>query len=274
MDSDSQMSFEFQEQPAGDNALAEEKKTSRKEKLPLRLKKSVLGWLAIQTPSGIAVDVPTRISRYKASIAAFWSIPVRKILKPEKTLIVEIKTGREECWPDCGEKDKLLPILAMEKSKLERLREIVKKEEPFLRENDSLFDDIDIWRFEKSENKEYHKCVRKIEKLEHAVYKGSVFEKIRTARVADYLYLAVPDGTVKPSELADGWGLLYIKDDLSVEIAASAFNWNSSSDNRYHLIQNMAVSSVHKILFTQGVNLSEKGLISFSAAPKRRRRSF
>ena len=269
MSNDSQMFFEFKEQRDANRAAR-----MHAEKLSVKLKKAVLAWLSAQNPSGIALDVPTRISKYKASIAASWSLPVRKMLKPDKTVIVELRNGRDECWPDCGEKEKLLPILEMEKEKLRAIREIIKKEEPSLRENDSLFDDIDIWRFEKSENKEYHKCVRKVEKLEHAIYKGSVFEKIRSARVADYLYLAVPEDTVKPTELADGWGLLYIKDDHSLEVAAEAFNWNSSADNRYHLIQNMAVSSIHKILFTQGVNLSEKGEIYFTAAPKRRRRQY
>lgn len=267
MTTDSQMFFEFREQQAQERAAK-----LQAERLSVKLKKSVLAWMSSQNPTGISLDVPTRISKYKASIAAFWSVPVRKVLKPEKTIIVELRNGRDECWPDCGEKEKLLPILEIEKEKIKVLRETIKKEEPQLRENDSLFDDIDIWHFEKSENKEYHKSVRKVEKLEHAIYKGSVFEKIRSARVADFLYLAVPEGSVKPTELADGWGLLYIKEDHSVEVVAEPFNWNSSTENRYHLIQNMAASSIGKILFTQGVNLTEKGEVYFSTLPKRRRR--
>jgi hypothetical protein len=258
MDNSGQMSFDFSS--AG----------TERPFAPLRMKQIVLAWLASQNPTGLAADVPAKISKYKAAAAAFWSVPVKKTLSPVKTVIVDIRHSREKCWPDCSEKNKLLPLLNEYKKRENRLREIIKLKEPFLRDGDTLFDEVEIWHFEKTANPEYHECRKKIEEVEHALYHGSRFEQIRRANIADCLYLAVPDRSVHPNEVADGWGLLYFKKDFSLKIVKEAFDWNCPENKRMHLVQNIAMSSTSKTLFSFGINKKKKGGICFTPVPRRR----
>jgi hypothetical protein len=239
---------------------------------PLNLKRAVISWLIARKPTGIGVDVPTRISKYKADAAAFWSIPLKKkILKPERTAIVEIRNNREMCWPDCSEKEKLLPLLRETKELQKKLQFVIREEEPELKDPDTLFDEIEIWSYEKSKNKEYHKCCRQLEEVEHALYRGSRFEQIRRAHVADLLYLAVPENSVHPDELADGWGLLFVNEKLEVSLVKEAENWNCPEANRHHLIQNMAMASTKNMLFAHGINYRPDDSVVFTPVPRRRR---
>jgi hypothetical protein len=255
-------------------AEAAEKAESSTDKLlkPADMKRAVLAWLAAGGPTGLALSVPTRISKYQADAAAFWSVPGRKrLMYPEKTVIVEIRKSREQCWPDCSRHEELLPLLRLEKEKKVAIESVIRKEEPELKDTDTLFPEYESWDYRRSRNKNYHSCLRRIEKIEHALYKGSRFEQIRRAHVADYLYLAVPEGTVAPQELADGWGLLFIRKDMSVEIVKEAENWNCPPENKLHLVQNIAACTLKNTLFANGITVAKNGKTSFIPVPRKRR---
>ena len=182
------------------------------------IRQALATWLLKRSPTGIGYKVPTRFSKFQADIAAFWSTPKGKYLNPERTAIIEIRRGREECWPECSSQDKLLPLLRGLKEQREALRADIRINEPDLRRDDNLFDEYVDWDYDQSVNREYHRCMKQIRHTEKALYNGSRFEMIRRAGVANLLYLAVPDGTVSPDEIADGWGLIYWKEDLSTEV--------------------------------------------------------
>jgi hypothetical protein len=240
---------------------------------PLALKRSVVAWLLRQAPSGMALGVPTRISKYKADIAAFWASPRNRLMLTDKTVIVELRNKREECWPDCSRHDDLLPQLVKLKAEKAEIEAVIRKNEPHLRDSDMLFDDFDKWDYAESENKKYHKCCRKIDNMEHAIYKGSRFEQIRRAHVANYLYLAVPTGSVHPHELADGWGLLYVNEDLTIEVIKEAGKWECDQKHKLHLVQNIASSNVDNLLFNIGIRKNKSGEIRVGKVPRRRRDS-
>ena len=258
-----QLSFDFSAQTA-----AASDKNSVQSLSPLEMRRAALGWVAAQKPSGIAAGVPTRIQRYKADVAAFWSLPHKNLLRPDKTLIVEIRPSREHCWPDCSRKEELLPQLRSQKDLKAQLQAEIRKTEPELKDTDCLFDEYESWSYQLSRNKTYHKCCRKIENLEHALYQGSRFEQIRRAHVADYLYLAVPSGAVHPHELADGWGLLYIMPDRTVKEIKKADTWDCPFDNKLHLVQNLAASAQENVLFSYGLRINAKGEPRFTPIPR------
>ena len=294
---DEQMSFDFNVPPKGikpiepsvaeskvqyepETAIApqstpEEKKstTVSKELKPREMKRAILGWLIPQKPSGAALSVPTRVSKYCADVAAFWSSPGKKrLMHPDKTLIVEIRRSREQCWPDCSRQEELLPLLREKKEEKASLETEIRKNEPELRETDTLFPEYESWDYKSSKNKKYQRCLRQLEDIEHALYKGSRFEQIRRAHVADYLYLAVPAGTVLPNELADGWGLININSDMTTEVIKEADTWECPEINKLHLIQHIATSSKKSLLFANGVNELSTGKVSFTPIPKKRRK--
>lgn len=244
----------------------------RERRRVIEYRRAVVAWLACQKPSGIALKVPTRFSKYLADIAAFWSVPRKKLFYPQKTVIVEIRTKREKCWPDCSNKEELLPRLRELKEAKKSLEAIIRKTEPELRDDDNLFDDFEIWSYERSKNKDYQHCRRTIEETEHALYQGSRFERIRRAHVADYLYLAVPCGVVHPHELADGWGLIYLDQNYGVDVIKEAEPWHCPEENKLHLVQNIASATLESVLFSLGIVYdSRNGETAFVPIPHRRR---
>lgn len=239
---------------------------------PQNMKRAILGWLLSLKPSGAGICVPTRVSKFCADVAAFWSSPGKKrLMQPTRTVIVEIRRTREQCWPDCSRQEELLPLLIEQKELRRSLETEIRKTEPELKDSDTLFPEYESWRYAESKNRNYRHCLRQIEKIEHALYEGSRFEQIRRAHVADFLYLAVPEGTVNPNELADGWGLINIKSDLSAQLVKEAESWNCPVANRLHLAQNIAASSRDTLFFAFGIRAGKDGKPKFSPIPKRRR---
>jgi len=238
---------------------------------PKDQKRAIIGWLATQSPNSIGLSVPTRISRYKADVAAFWSEVKGKLLAPSKTMIIEVRGSREACWPDCSESTQLLSILSNYKKQRAELQETIRETEPNLRDMDTLFEEFQIWNYSQSTNSEYIECCQKIENIEEALYKGTRFQQISDATAADYLYLAVPAGEITVNEIADHWGLLYINDDMTVDVIQDAEKINCHTENQIHLIQNIARATYNSLLFTQGIQQVAEEEIIYTPIPRRRR---
>jgi hypothetical protein len=243
------------------------------------IQRAVLRWLEETTaPTGMAADVITRVSRLKADVAAFWSQPERnphnegphRIMRPVRTTLVQCHLEREECWPDCTRSNEILPKLKAMKAEMAQVQETIHQTEPHLRDGNSLFVEYAEWRYEESTNPDYHRLRRAIEKLEHGLYHGTKFERIRQAQVADCLYLAVPSGLVEPDEMADGWGLLWVEQDLTVRERVPAEARDCMAENRMHLIQNLAAACRDHTLMAHGV-AHAKGDVFFVKPFVRRR---
>lgn len=227
------------------------------------LRRAVLRWLEQQDapPTGSAVNVVTRISRLKADVAAFWSQPIRnpgtdgprQILTPARTAIVQCHAEREECWPDCIRSQEILPQLKDLKAQLAAVEAQIRREEPELRDANTLFEEYAEWHYEESRNRRYLQLRHAIRKMEHGLYHGTKFERIRSAQLADHLYLAVPAGLVERAELADGWGLLWIQDDLEVTVVHEPEERDCLPMNRMHLVQNIAAAAKPPTLRYNGV---------------------
>lgn len=240
--------------------------------------RAVIRWLLLGGIHGLAVGVPTRVKRYRADVAGFWNhagkladgVEVNKLLVPSQTVVVECRTGRAACWPDCAASNVLLPRLRELKTERQTLEAEIQQREPELRESSGLFDEYSEWNYSGSTNKQYHRVRRDIEKTEKALYKGTRFESLRAAGVADYLYLAVPEYAVHPHELADGWGLLWVSESLSVTVAGPAEDRKCSPGKRFHLVQNIASAALGSVLFAYGIRQISADY-QFGPMPRRRR---
>ena len=244
------------------------------------IRRAALRWLEeTAPPTGMATFVVTRIQRTRADVAAFWSEPVRnaagegpeRILTPQRTVIVQCYAERDECWPDCSRSQGMLPQLKALKAELAEVEATIRKEEPELRDSNALFEEYAVWRYDESRNRRYHKIRRAIFRVERSLYDGTAFERIRSAQLADHLYLAVPAGLVEATELADGWGLLWVEDDLSVRVIAAAEPRECLSANRLHLVQNIAAAAKTSELLANGIARRDDAVIL--TRPMRRRRS-
>lgn len=264
------------QETAPENTIPESVPIPVKEKLvpalsPLRMRQAVLKWLAMQEPSGIATKVATRISKYQVDVAAFWSVPFGNRRRIKKTVLVEIRNDRDHCWPDCSNRETILKKLRDLKAQKASLEEIIKQTEPELKASDTLFEEFECWDFEKSQNSDYHKCLSDIEDLQHSLYKGSRLELIRQSQTADFIYIALPEGTIHADELIDGIGLLAIKDNLEIEEVKAADNLTCKAENRSHIVQNIAIACCKNSLFANGVNVV-KDRIFITNPPRRRRK--
>ena len=245
------------------------------------LQRSVLRWLEQTKPTtSLAAGVITRISKLKADVAGFWSKPKKntheegpeRILVPTATIIVQCHVERDGCWPDCIKSKQILPQLRTLRDELAEAEAQIQENEPRLRRDDTLFEEYAEWNYENSTNRSYHRLRHAISKMEHGLYHGTKFERIRSAQLADYLYLAVPAGMVQGSELADGWGLLWIEDDLEVTVVVEAQNRECLPSNRMHLIQNIAAGAKNAELLHNGVTTYTKGEVAFIKPMRRRSR--
>ncbi len=235
----------------------------------LSLRRAVIAWLLESKPNGIGINVPTRFTKFLADVAAFWSKPVKgKFLVPYRTVVVEIRHNREDCWPDCSAREQILLSLKNKKEEKRRIEAQIRKTEPELKDTDNLFNEYESWNYSATKNKSYQKCLKEIEKLEHSLYKGSYFEQIRRTHVATALFLAVPADAVHADELANGWGLIYVSHDKKVKVVKEAEERECSEQSKMHLVQNIASSNLKSLLMTNGIRQLPSGKTIFTRVPK------
>jgi hypothetical protein len=244
----------------------------------LDLQRAVMGWLNQGGATGMAAQVPTRVSRYKADVAAYWSQVCRRrlesgparVLRPQKTVVVEIRCTRSECWPDCGNSEELAPLLRKLRRQQEELQASIRSDEPDLQHTDVLFEEYAEWDYSRTSNAAYHQLCKEIRKIEKSLYQGTKFEGLISAQVADEAYLAVPARALHPREVATGWGLIWVRENLDIEVIAPSAGHACGEENRLHLVQNIGRASRKSVLFANGVHPTSSGPI-FLPIPRRRR---
>ena len=265
---------QLEPEPVPEESIAEEEPEQEPQPLSRNdLQRASLAWLASLNPTAAAMRVPTRLAKFRAAAAAFWSSPGRhRLLQPDLTVVVEARISRNDCWPECSDSEAILPSYREFQASRRSLEESIRKNEPFLLDSDVLFPEIEYWNYEDTENPDYKPCLEKLAEFESALYRGSRFERIREGAVANELYLAVPDGMIDPDELAEGWGLLYVYPDMHVKMIRKAAHYDCPQEHMLHLSQNIAASSLRDVLFAHGIYQEADGKISYRRPPKLRSR--
>jgi hypothetical protein len=253
------------EQLTFDHSLFEEDSTRRMG--PKALRRAALAWLLAQDPVALALQVPTSYRRYLADAAAFWAPDADGL---QRTVVVETRKSRAACWPDHVRSEALLPELRGLKRQREAREVRIREQEPHLRESTTLFEEYADWNYGASRDAGYHSILADIAKAEKAIYRGTRFELLSRAEMASELYLAVPERSVHPHELADGWGLLWVADDLSVTPVAVATALPCPAPNSAALIRGIATAASKAVCFAAGLKKAGDE-VRFVRPPKRRR---
>ena len=230
------------------------------------LKRATLAFLASLNPSGLAADVPVWKERGKAGAAAFW-LESGKVVR---TAAVEIRTALNASVETAGnaEQFNMLKLARMER---EMLEQEIRRTEPELRDESMLFSEFEHWDYSASGNSAYQECVRKIRQLEHNIFHGSRLERFRSAGIASELYLVVPEGSLDPAFLADGWGLVYVKKDLTFELMKAPVRQDVPEKNQLYLALGAAASGKSEVLFAHGIHCGSGDLPKCGPLPRRRR---
>ncbi len=237
-----------------------------------QLRQAVLAHLVREGATGVGLRVPSRVRRFQADLAAYWSEPVRRINRITRCVMVDVYADRNLCLPECADRDGVARELAELKAQRSAMEDEIRRAEPELRETDALFEEFQSYDYTRSSNRAYQKLCRRIGALHQSLYKGTRVEQLSQAGVADYLYMAVPENLIAPEELFDGWGLWYILPDRSVREVKPAGRQDCKDVSRQHLVQNIGSAALKSVLFAQGVRLTAAGTIHFTRPPRARRK--
>ena len=92
----------------------------------------------------------------------------------------------------------------------------------------------------------------------------------RAADAVSELYLIAPENSVSPDALADGWGLVYVRDDLTWQVVRPPENRNVPAEKRVRMALNIAATSQPDVLFAAGIQPGSDGPVC-GPLPRRRR---
>lgn len=213
------------------------------------LRRAVIQWLMKRedTPGAIGLDVPTGMVSDRADIAALWSSPVRiekrNLLMPSRSLVVVCALTRSECYAASVNPDALINEMRYIKKRLVSLEEIIRQEEPLLRDTHSLFEEYADWDYEHSQNMEYQTCRARAKEISEKLYRGTRMERIQRNKIANELYVAIPEGILFPDEVMPEWGIITVSEDYVARMERKAPVKEASPDAQLHLAQKIAASN-------------------------------
>lgn len=229
------------------------------------IKRGVVQWFwNNQAPDAMALEVPTKNASLKVDIAAIWNSTrktkvdgrTQNIIEPAVTAIVITSISRKECWPECSKPDEILKEISASKKRISQLEADIREQEPNLRERGVLFEEFATWNYERSTSKAYHREVHRLQSLESMLFKGTKLARVAATKCASLNYLAVPENTIAPIELLDGWGLFYVNVDTEeARLIKPPTEYDTTLELKQHLAINMLVSSTKQVNDAIGVRL-------------------
>ncbi|MGN0867285.1 MAG: hypothetical protein ACI4SG_06380 [Oligosphaeraceae bacterium] len=209
--------------------------------------RSVLEWMSRRTPAPevVAVDVPTAMNGDKADVVGIWmgrkAQGSRKYLLPRASMAVVCALSRKECYAACVNPEGLASELLFLRSQMAALEEGIRREEPQLRDGHFLFEEYAEWNYEGSRNPKYQECLRRRREIEHMLYHGTRMERIAQAGVADFLYLAIPEGVIFVEEVMPQWGVVTVSPEGEARVARKAPEQKTRGKALEHLTLQAAV---------------------------------
>jgi hypothetical protein len=225
----------------------------------LQLKRLAIGFVRGLGGRAVATEVRCPIARYRVDVAGYLDRPPpdraggRRGPSEPVTVVIECKQSRPDFLRDRREVDRLLE----EREELERLRQHIEQhriraQEPHLRRSGtSLFPELEVWNFGASRLRGYRRLLRRIRGLEQRLHGETKFFVIARYRLADRLYVAAPQGMIRPRDLPRGWGLLECsprRPESGLRVAIEAPAQSASPRHRVRLLRNIAVAASHRAL--------------------------
>ena len=238
------------------------------------LKRVALAFLASLGACAIAKDVPTRGNRFRADAAAFFLSDAKQ--SPDlRTALAEVRTAAE-ARIECATHAQQRTMLRAARLEREALEQEIRRTEPHLRDDSNLFVEFEQWNYSSSVNPAYKECLQKIRDLEYTLFHGSRLSKFHTAGIATELYLVVPEGAVCMESVAENWGLVFVKKDLTFELVKKPQQYDCPGENLSRMVRNIASSACKEVLFANGIHekRSSDGASCFKvgALPRKRRK--
>ena len=167
------------------------------------LLQAALAYLAQSGAAGAALQVPCRLRKFQADVAAYYSCYRKRINHLERTLVVDVYTERKQCLPESAGRGAMLEELSELREKRTVMEQAIRIEEPDLWVEEELFDEFRTFDYSRSTNKEYHKLCRRINSLQQSLYKGTRMRPADRsptwARAAFFRSWTAPPSTINAS---------------------------------------------------------------------------
>lgn len=176
-----------------------------------------------------------------------------------RTIMIECKQSRADFLRDSRDQASLLNL----REDLQRIRgsieeHQIKSLEPQLRrDGSSLFPELEDWDFHESCLPSYRNTMRKLRRVERQLFGETKFHMIARYRLADRLFIAAPNGMLRPGELPLGWGLLecpreclerteesdQFDDPPCLIVRGDAAEYDARNQHRQRLLRNIAIAA-------------------------------
>lgn len=193
------------------------------------LKRLAKEWLRGRGCDAVAGEVRLPYSPYRADAAGYR--PAGGFgERVGETFAVECKQSRADFLRDSADALGCAAVLASERCRRAKLRELMAGHLPECRTGESLFPEFDRYDFSRVRHDGLRRVERRIRILERKRSEGSKFSRMVHYGCATFCYLAVEaDARPRGDELPEGWGLLVRSGDrLEVERVAE---WVGSPEN-------------------------------------------
>lgn len=238
----------------------------------MQLKRAALAFLASLKPSGLAQNVPTAGGRWRTDTAAFWLEQNKKRSRVSRTVLAEVRTG-QEAETECADHAEQLNLLKLAKLQREDLEAEIRRTEPELKDDSTLFSEFEHWNYAASRNTAYQECLRKIAQLEHAIYHGTRQERFCTMQAASEMYLVVPEFALHIHDVSEYWGLVYVMKDLTFRLVKEAPKRSIPEENLMRLALGIGASAKPEVLFANGIYTDRESPEAGPLPRKRRRKN-
>ena len=253
------------------SALVEEEEQEVRKPLTERmLRKMALGFLAAKHPDMMGMKVRTFIPRLTIDAAAVcFSMAPGLSQTVRNTMLVVAADQPEKCLMPQSMRRRCEAELAEQLEKKAALENMIRSTEPELQT--SLFpDDERDWDYERSRSVKYHRCLRKIEKLNYDLQFTGKLDRLIAEQVANENYLLLPDNQPIPDSIPDQFGILLAHKDFSVTVFRPALICHSPVQNQQLFACYTGAAGLADVLFANGVTVEEDGAVKYSKIPRRR----
>ncbi len=224
--------------------------------LHLKLRKAVMDWLlnGEKPPTAIAFDVPMRPNGEKADIlAATFSRGFHTSFgkKTEATLPQRVSisafvccANRRECLLEYADAREMSDEIARLREERTKLEEQIRKEEPELKDQNVLFEELATWDYEKSTNPTYRKIQKSIAWYEEILYNGTKLQHFQEMEFANQLFIVVPEGLIQPEGFREEWGLLWLAEDGTITIKHEPMQMKTQAAGKLLALKRMLETSL------------------------------
>ena len=221
----------------------------------LKLRKAVMDWLlkGEKAPTAIVFDVPMRPNGERADIlAASFSRGFHTSLgrKAEATLAQRVAisafvccTNKRECLLEYADGQEMSAEIARLREERAKLEEQIRKDEPELKDQNVLFEELATWDYEKSTNPTYRKIQKSIAWFEEILYNGTKLQHFQEMEFANQLFIVVPEGMIKPEGFREEWGLLWVAEDGTVTLKHEPLQLRTQAPGKLLALKRMLETS-------------------------------